>query len=71
MKRSKRRVCPPQIQAMFKGDDKQKALARKLVIDWAKAQVPTMIEGDELLIPDGETGELVSMTYGPPETWRQ
>lgn len=66
-----KRVCPQQILDMFKGDEKQKGLARKLAIDWARAQVPTLIDGDELLMPDPETGELQSLTYGPPETWRQ
>ncbi len=56
---------------MFKGNEKQKALARQLAVDWARMQVPTLVEGDVLMMPNGITGELEEHTYGPPEAWRQ
>lgn len=60
-------ICPDQILALFK-DDATKAQGRLKAVEWMRGVLPDVRDGDEILIPNPETGALMSYTKQPRKT---
>ncbi len=54
--------APQKFFDAFDGNEADKAAARSGVIEWIKAQMQIILDGETVIIPDGLTGEEIQFT---------